>query len=83
MALAALKNFQELLFGRTTPQNHESGGASRGGRATSVQHEECALPLPDALWIVSWSAWMRIARAVVSPTIAEKSLFDSELPTEK
>jgi hypothetical protein len=69
MSLAALKNFQELLFGR--------GQSVADGKRKSNERDEVILPLPDKLWIVSWSAWIRVARAVVSPYIPEKSLFNS------
>ncbi|KAI6230234.1 Protein MON2-like protein [Aphelenchoides fujianensis] len=79
MSLAALKNFQELLFGRAQAVQ----SATKGGSRSNVgAQEEAALPLPEKLWIVSWSAWIRVARAVVSPFVPEKSLFNAEVAAE-
>ncbi|KAI6171974.1 hypothetical protein M3Y98_00921500 [Aphelenchoides besseyi] len=80
MSLTAVKCFQELLFGRAQSVQKSSTKGSRNN--TASPQEENALPLPEKLWIVSWAAWLRVARAVVSPVIPEKSLFDSDLPTE-
>ncbi|KAI6196194.1 Protein MON2-like protein [Aphelenchoides besseyi] len=71
MSLTAVKCFQEL-------SHRQKGGRNN----TASPQEENALPLPEKLWIVSWAAWLRVAKAVVSPVIPEKSLFDSDLPTE-
>lgn len=61
MALAALKNFQELLFGRG--QNVIDGKNKNRQADISIDfkcdsfsvQEEAALPLPDSLWLVSWT----------------------------
>ncbi|KAI6238586.1 Protein MON2-like protein [Aphelenchoides fujianensis] len=51
-------------------------------RSNVAAQEEAALPLPEKLWIVSWSAWIRVARAVVSPFVPEQSLFNAEVAAD-
>lgn len=74
MSLAALKNFQELMFGRA-----QGSGDAKLKRNGLQQQEEVALPLPERLWLVSWRAWLRIAHAVTSPTVPDISLGTAEL----
>lgn len=73
MSLAALKNLQELLFGRV--QGVQDSRKKKNG----IVQEEVALPLPERLWLVSWKAWIRIAKAVTSPQVPEMSLSTAEI----
>uniref|UniRef100_A0A914WPA0 Mon2 C-terminal domain-containing protein n=1 Tax=Plectus sambesii TaxID=2011161 RepID=A0A914WPA0_9BILA len=70
MSLAALKSFQELLHGRTSPQtldiNTRDRASSTAGGAGS--HGDDLLPnLPEELWLVAWQTWVRIASALIAP----------------
>ncbi|CAD5226469.1 unnamed protein product [Bursaphelenchus xylophilus] len=75
MSLAALKNFQELLFGRA-----QSGANPKKKKNGSVGEEQ-ALPLPEKLWMISWRAFTNISKAITSPTIPEASLSTVDVMT--
>lgn len=70
MSLAALKNFQELLFGRPQHQttDYESNRQSTGLRSEQQQVDfSTAPPLPEPLWLRSWMSWFYVARAIIAP----------------
>uniref|UniRef100_A0A914IBJ8 Protein MON2 homolog n=1 Tax=Globodera rostochiensis TaxID=31243 RepID=A0A914IBJ8_GLORO len=72
MSLAALKNMQDLLFGRQqqTESSHQSIGVRGKQSMANVRTytDLSANPsLPEPLWLVCWSFWLRIAQAIVSP----------------
>lgn len=68
MSLAALKSFQEVLLGRVSAQTLDINTRERSTSTPgSMQFTEDPPALPEALWLVSWEAWMRIARALITP----------------
>ncbi|KAL3080285.1 hypothetical protein niasHS_012390 [Heterodera schachtii] len=75
MSLAALKNMQDLLFGRQQQteghQQQTIGIRGKQQMSTNGSRTETDLttsaPLPDPLWMVCWSFWLRVAQAIVSP----------------
>uniref|UniRef100_A0A915D9Y5 Mon2 C-terminal domain-containing protein n=1 Tax=Ditylenchus dipsaci TaxID=166011 RepID=A0A915D9Y5_9BILA len=61
MSLAALKNLQELLFGRQQGDNKD--------KQSSIIEDTSLAQLPEKLWLVSWATWIRIAWLIVQPTV--------------
>lgn len=87
MSLAALKSFQELLLGRVSAQTLDINTRERSTSASNnSQGMDDMPPLPEALWLLSWQTWMRIARSLITPrplSVSAPKCLQSSAPKEK